>query len=113
MKKKETDVNIALALIDLAYKDKYDHAFVISNDSDLAPAIRMVRLNFSQKLITTIVPPLRQHSNELIQASSKKAKKTIEHLERSLLATTICDVGGNIVATRPVGYSPSYSLLTV
>src|SRR5262249_41727666 len=39
---KETDVNIALAMLNLAYKDRYDHAFLVSNDSDLAPAIHMV-----------------------------------------------------------------------
>ena len=32
---KETDVNIALALLDLAYQNVYDRALLISNDSDL------------------------------------------------------------------------------
>ncbi len=71
---KETDVNIALAMLNLAYKNEYDHAFLISNDSDLAPAIHMVRANFPEKLITTSVPPHYFHSNELIKASSAKAK---------------------------------------
>lgn len=103
---KETDVNIALALLDLAYKDKFDHAFLISNDSDLAPAIHMVRKNFPQKLITTIVPPHYTHSNELIKASSEKAKITTDHLERCLFPQVIYDAGGNIVVSRPVEYSP-------
>lgn len=103
---KETDVNIALALLDLAYKDKYDHAFLVSNDSDLTPAINMVRGNFPNKKITTIVPPHYTHSNELIKASSEKAKITIPHLERCLLPTIIYDAGGNIIATRPVEYNP-------
>lgn len=47
--KKETDVNIALAMLDLDYKDKFDHAFLISNDSDLAPAIHMVEAQKKQK----------------------------------------------------------------
>lgn len=35
---KESDVNIAIALLDLAFKNQYDHAFVLSRDSDLAPS---------------------------------------------------------------------------
>ncbi len=46
---KETDVNLALALLDLAYKDRYDHAFLLSRDSDLAPAVRKVKENFPHK----------------------------------------------------------------
>ncbi len=103
---KETDVNIALAMLNLAYKDEYDHNFLISNDSDLAPAIHMVRANFPEKLITTIVPPHYFHSNELIKASSAKAKIRVDHLTRCLLPKTIYDAGGNIVATRPTEYNP-------
>lgn len=101
---KETDVNIALAMLNLAYRDKYDHIFIISNDSDLAPAIRMVRSNFPEKDVTTIVPPHYFHSNELIQASSAKAKISIDHLKRCLLPQTVYDAGGNIVVTCPTEY---------
>jgi uncharacterized LabA/DUF88 family protein len=102
---KETDVNIALALLNLAYQNKYDRALLISNDSDLAPAIHMVRAHFPQKYITTIVPPHYRHSNELIQASSDKAKITVAHLERCLMPEHILDAGGNIVVTRPEKYA--------
>ena len=37
---KETDVNIAAALIEDAMQDRYDTALLISADSDLCPAIR-------------------------------------------------------------------------
>ncbi|MCW9039197.1 MAG: NYN domain-containing protein [Rhodospirillales bacterium] len=101
---KETDVNIALALLNLAYKDEYDRAFVISRDSDLAPAIRMVRTNFPEKSVTVIAPPHRGHSAELIQAATNKAKISISHLTRCQLPTVLQDAGGNIVATRPAEY---------
>lgn len=104
---KETDVNMALAMLNLAYQDKYEHAFLVSNDSDLAPAIRLVRANFPEKRVTTIVPPHYFHSNELIQASSEKAKITIEHLKRSRLPPVVYDAGGNIVVTCPKEYLPS------
>ena len=101
---KETDVNIALAMLNLAYQDRYDHAFLISNDSDLAPAIRMVRRHFPEKRITTIVPPHYFHSNELIQASSEKAKISVDHLKRCLLPPIVYDAGGNIVVSCPKEY---------
>lgn len=108
---KETDVNIALTMLDFAYKDKFDHAFLISNDSDLAPAIHMIRKNFPKKFITTIVPPHYTHSNELIKASSEKAKITINHLERCLFPQTIYDLKGNVVTTCPIEYNPDSILL--
>ena len=91
---KETDVNIASYLIDLAYQDAFDRALVISNDSDLSPAIRLVRKRFPEKRITTIAPPNYYHSNELIQASSDKARIRSEHLEQALFPALVRDSTG-------------------
>ncbi len=52
---KETDVNIALSLLDLAYQNDFDRALIISNDSDLSPAIRMVRKRFPEFAIPKII----------------------------------------------------------
>lgn len=103
---KESDVNIALHMLSLAHKNAYDHAFLISNDSDLAPAIRMVLSDFPQKQVTSIVPPHYRHSNELLQASSKKAKIQVAHLERCLFPQAIYDSSGNVITTRPIKYVP-------
>jgi len=103
---KETDVNIATSLLDLAYCDAFDRALVISNDSDLVPAIRTVRKRFPQKQITTIAPPNYYHSNELIQVSSDKARIRPEHLEQSLLPTHVKDVSGLTSISRPEEYAP-------
>jgi uncharacterized LabA/DUF88 family protein len=103
---KETDVNIALALLDLAYQDVYDRALLISNDSDLAPAIRNVRERFPEKKITIVAPPLSRQCNELIQAASDKMKIKIHHLERSLLPEVIVDASRMIFVHRPKEYNP-------
>lgn len=42
-REKETDVNIAVDLVDGAHRDVYDVALVISADSDFAPAIECAR----------------------------------------------------------------------
>lgn len=104
---KETDVNIALHLLDLAYQNGFDRALVISNDSDLAPAIRMVRSRFPHKRITTVAPPIYYHSLELINASSDKTKIRVEHLERCLLPLVVSDASGLVSASRPQEYMPA------
>jgi uncharacterized LabA/DUF88 family protein len=103
---KETDVNIASFLIDLAYQDAFDRALVITNDSDLAPAIQMVRKRFPEKRITTIAPPNYYHSNELIKVSSDKARIRVEHLERSLLPSVVADASRLISVSCPPEYAP-------
>lgn len=104
---KETDVNIALALFELAYQDVYDRAFLVSNDSDQAPAIRKVLDHFPHKKITIVAPPLSRQCNELIQVASDKTKITAHHLERSLLPEIIKDSSGLISVVRPKEYIPS------
>ncbi|MDH3324593.1 MAG: NYN domain-containing protein [Candidatus Peregrinibacteria bacterium] len=53
---KKTDVNIALKIFEYAYLDEYDHAFIISGDSDLIPAIELAQKHFGKKF-TCIMPP--------------------------------------------------------
>ncbi|HSX11141.1 MAG TPA: NYN domain-containing protein [Chlamydiales bacterium] len=110
---KETDVNIALFLLNLAYHNAFDRALVISNDSDLAPAIRMVRSEFPHKQITAIAPPQYHASHELVHAASDKSKIRVDHLERCLLPIVVSDITGLISVHRPEEYAPvtpAYSL---
>jgi uncharacterized LabA/DUF88 family protein len=102
---KETDVNIASCLIDLAYQNRFDRVLMISNDSDLSPAIRLIRKRFPEKRITTVAPPNYYHSNELIQASSDKARIRPEHLEQSLFPTLVKDTSGLLSVSCPEEYA--------
>ena len=54
---KETDVNIAVYLIDFAYQDSFDTCLLFSCDSDLASAIEIVKKRFPKKKIKLIIPP--------------------------------------------------------
>lgn len=99
-------MNIALALLDLAYKDQFDHAFVLSRDSDLAPAIHKVKQNFPEKKITVLAPYNYQQSSELMQAADANKIITLTHLSTSLFPADIYDAGGNLVVKRPVEYAP-------
>ena len=106
---KETDVNLAIHLLNGAYKNEYDLALIFSADSDLAPAIRMVRAE-TQKTVR-IVFPVGLKSGELRTAAGGAEKATrrmkVVHLERSLFPKTIAVDGGTKAVTRPAKYDPS------
>jgi uncharacterized LabA/DUF88 family protein len=61
---KRTDVAIALHLLADAYTDQYDTAYIVSADSDLVPAIRMIHQRFPSKRVRVWFPPGR-HSNDI------------------------------------------------
>lgn len=106
---KETDVNIALQMLDDAYNNKYDRGLLVSADSDLAPPIRLVLDRFPKKQMRIITPVGRNHSWALVNAAGgkKSAKKMSSlHLESCLLPEIISDDAGNTVAMRPKSYSP-------
>ena len=69
---KETDVNIALALLGDAYDDLYDIAILISADSDLTRPVVAVREKFAKKEVLVALPPERK-SKRL-----REVAKTIE-----------------------------------
>ncbi len=57
---KETDVNLAVALVEDAVQDRYDTALVISADSDLCPGFRSVKRLAPEKQIIAAFPPKRR-----------------------------------------------------
>jgi uncharacterized LabA/DUF88 family protein len=72
---KGSDVNLAVHLINDAWSDQYDCAVVITNDSDLAEALRLVRsMGKIVGLLSPVsnpTPDLRRHADfvRLIKAS--------------------------------------------
>jgi uncharacterized LabA/DUF88 family protein len=103
---KETDVNLALAMLELAFKDRYDHAFLLSRDSDLAPAVSKVKQNFPSKKVTVFSPFNYRHSSELVQACDGHKTIRLQHISTSLFHEKIYDAGGNLVVIRPSEYAP-------
>ena len=106
---KETDVNIALWLLNNAYKDMFDEAFLITRDSDLTPAVKLVLKEFPNKKVKVIAPPNAGHSKEIGQLVGKKKLASIKTipLERCLLPTSVVSQpSGLVVAKRPPEYDP-------
>ena len=58
---KGTDVNLAVNLLNDMWLDKYDCAVIISNDSDLAEAMCLVRKHSEKILI--LIPPFPPQKN--------------------------------------------------
>ena len=56
---KETDVKIALKLLELAMNDDFDTCFLCSADSDMIPAVKMLNQCFPKKRVCLISPPSR------------------------------------------------------
>ena len=104
---KETDVSIALYVLNEAYKNTYDKALVVSRDSDLKPAVAMVRALFPAKELMIVAPPNSGHSNDLIAVASSKRKISLRQVEQSLFPQTVIDrATGAVAATRPSKFDP-------
>lgn len=106
---KETDVNLGLHLLSAAHDDLYDRALLVTGDSDITPAVRLVRAKFPAKQIRILAPVGRPYSMELVTAAGgpKSASKMREiHLERALFPERIADASGTTIAARPVKYAP-------
>ncbi len=105
---KETDVNIALHILDLAYQDKFDRAIIVSADSDFSPAIRLARKRFPEKEFRILTPVNRGHSWDLVNAAGgmKNARRIKRiHIERSLFPEKITLPSGQEII-RPNEYCP-------
>ena len=102
---KESDVNIATYLISDAYEDKFDQAFLITNDSDLLGPVRLVRARFPQKGLKMIAPPFRRHSKELWALATHRAQIQQSHLETCRLPETAQAEDGVVKFMCPSEYA--------
>jgi hypothetical protein len=101
---KETDINVALAVIDDAHMGIFDHALLVTNDSDQAATAKLFAQRFPTKKLTTVCPPGRSHSKHLLDLTSGSVTLTRDHLEKSVMDHMIHATGGLIV--RPHEYAP-------
>ncbi len=103
---KESDVNIATHLISDGYEDKFDTAFLVTNDSDLLGPIRLFRAKFPKKKLKIIAPPHRRHSKELWAIATHRAAIQQQHLEKCLLPAAASKPDGTAIYARPKEYEP-------
>lgn len=66
---KGSDVNLAVHLLNDAWLNNYDCAIIVSNDSDLAEAMRLVKEYHANKLLGLVIPGKGHPSKELREHS--------------------------------------------
>jgi uncharacterized LabA/DUF88 family protein len=91
---KETDVNIATAIVADAAQGKADSALIISADSDLAPAVRTARAVNPTLFIAAAFPPKR-YSAELNKLMPNSFPIGTTKLTQSQLPQTVADGRGH------------------
>ena len=103
---KESDVNIALQLLQLAHEDAFDKSIIFTADTDLAPAIRLVRQKFPNKEVRVAIPERRlNRSKALENAATGRIRVTEAHFARNLFPAQI-NLPGGVVINRPAKYTP-------
>jgi uncharacterized LabA/DUF88 family protein len=93
---KQTDVNIALRLFQLAVQDGYDKAIIVSGDRDLLPSIKAVQATFPAKQIGVIVP-IGRATEELIRQADFHYRMKEKHLCSSRFPNVITLRDGTIL----------------
>ena len=92
-------------MIDDAYMDVFDHALLLTADSDQAATVRLLTNRFPSKKITSIAPPGRPHCKVILGLTSHKLAINIGHLERCLFPKNLI-VNGAPIAKRHTSYDP-------
>lgn len=102
---KESDVHLAVDIAADAIRGLIDVAYVLTCDSDIAPAFRMVRESTSVKLVSVAFEP-RRHSKELKAAAHGLLYVRARNVKLSLLPKVIIGKENRILVTRPSKYNP-------
>ena len=100
---KETDVNIAIALIEDAVLDAYDTALLVSGDSDLRPAVAAVKRMRPETRIVAAFPP-RRNSADLKNAVDAYTRIGRDKIRKAQLPPKIITSEG-ITLVRPPYWS--------
>jgi uncharacterized LabA/DUF88 family protein len=97
---KGSDVNIAVHLISDGFRNVYDAAVIVSNDSDLLPPIKFVKEELG-KLVGILNP--QKHPSVVLAATAhfvKNIRPTV--LRNSQFPSTLTDARGTF--TKPAGW---------
>lgn len=97
---KQTDVNIALRLLQLAFQEKYEKAVIVSGDTDLIPAIKAVRSLFPSKQLGVVIP-IGRASEDLKKHADFFHRMKEKHLASSLYQSNVTLIDGTVLTCPP------------
>ena len=93
---KQTDVNIALRLFQLAVQDRYDKAIIVSGDTDLLPSIKAVQATFPAKQVGVVIP-IGRASEDLKKQTDFHYRMKQKHLATCRYDDTITLRDGSVL----------------
>ena len=103
---KGSDVNLAVQLLNDAWLDFFDWAVVVSNDSDLAEALRLIKEQHGKKIL--LVPTFSKKGKNLMKGPTSKLLKYADELryirESSLRKSQLPDVIPGTNIRKPEGW---------
>ncbi|HEV7675863.1 MAG TPA: NYN domain-containing protein [Candidatus Angelobacter sp.] len=94
---KQTDINIAVAMIDFA--DRYDKLILVTADSDQVPAVKLLRKLYPEKRVA-VLPPIGRGAKELSKVCHETFKMTEDHLKACQLPNPL-PIHKNAVLIKP------------
>ena len=101
---KRTDVNIAVHMLDDAFRNGCDSQILVSGDSDLVPAVRMIRKRFPTIDTTVYVPAQaeqRGYAVELRSAAHKNRLLPTNLLKHAQFPVRVPNRSGGFVVKPP------------
>jgi uncharacterized LabA/DUF88 family protein len=93
---KETDVAIALKLIEVFARNEADTAVLVSGDTDLVPAMRTARRLFPHKKIG-VAFPFNRHTAQMQQQADYSFHLRQKEVERAQFASTLALPDGVVI----------------
>ncbi len=101
VEEKQTDVNLATQMVARAVRGEFEHAAVISDDTDFVGAVRYVRdtVGIPVVVMNPNVVRRRRVSRELVQSATYVRNIREEHLAQSQLPHQLTDEHG--IITKP------------
>lgn len=96
---KETDVNISIYMVRDAIKRSFDKIILITNDTDMVPAVKMARSENNEIQFKLLTPPTLETHDSLLKAikPGHATKLTEGHIKTSLLPEMIKKNNGKII----------------
>lgn len=99
---KQTDVNIAVRLFQLAVEGQFDKAIIVSGDTDLIPVVKTIQKLFPSKPIGVVIP-IGRSSEEFKNQADFHYRMKLKHLASSELPDAVVLKDGS-TANRPANW---------
>jgi hypothetical protein len=101
---KQSDVNLALSVLDDAHENRFDVCYLMTTDGDHAATARFLKERFPEKKLVLVTPPGRKPNRAVLEWADAQVALEFDHLWRALLPPVLDGPAGPI--QRPAAYDP-------